>query len=161
MPYRSRMAAMPVVPWRRGSSANEGRPIAGHSFSETLFFGRFRQLGPTGRCAIGCTENIGQLAGVEGVQTGSVRGRIPVIENLEKGMLAGGCLFRGDALGSPAVQRVARLAPARFPECRTPGTAADRRPRASRTGPGWPSHKPPPWRARAARESAMSGSRRY
>jgi hypothetical protein len=53
-------------------------------------------------------EGIGQFAGVEAVQTGSVSGRVPMIEKVEKRWLPQRGLFSNHPLRRPPVQGVPR-----------------------------------------------------
>ena len=98
---------------------------------------------------------------MEGVQPGGFSGGIAVIEKVEKGVLADGGLFRGDAFGGPTIERVTRLgeyAPRNVRRWVEPQKGIGERAVAI---PDGGRHKPPRWREEAARESATSGFHRY
>src|SRR5665213_990744 len=61
-----------------------------------------------GWCARERTEDIGQFAGVEAVETEGVLGRVAVIEEVEKRRLPECGLFSHQPLRRPPVQAVAR-----------------------------------------------------
>src|SRR6185312_6508474 len=91
-----------------GSGFDERNPVIPDRLRKLKLRRRHLHLWPCGRCAVRGPENIGKLTRVECVESGCVRRRETMIEQVEKCRLSGRALFCGDAFGSPAVQCVAR-----------------------------------------------------
>ncbi len=77
----------------RSAGARETGPIADHRVGISCLLRRWWNFRPKRRRTAERTEDVGQLAGVKAVQTGSVSRRIAVIEEIKKSGLADRRLF--------------------------------------------------------------------